>query len=135
MLLAAWTSLTYVGRGWAVRDLMALALATLTSFAFAAFLLPLLGPHWRLRDAKAQELARVRAALVAVRERAITADPREVGGGRLADLVAYEARVASASAWPLEPSMLARFGLYLALGLGSWIGSGLVQHALERLVQ
>lgn len=134
MLLAAWESLTYVGPGWAVGELLALGLATLAGFAFAAFLLPMLGPHRRLREAKARELARVRGALAGVRERAIAAGPGEVAGGRLADLVAYEARVDSAGTWPFETSTLVRFGLYLALGLGSWVGAGLVQHALERFL-
>jgi hypothetical protein len=134
MLLAAWVSLTYVGPGWAVGELLTLGLVTLAGFAFAAFLLPLLGPHRRLRKAKARELARVGGAVAALRERAIAADPREVAGGRLADLLAYEARVAGASTWPLESSTVARFGVYLALGLGSWVGAGLVQHALERLI-
>ena len=134
MLLAAWDSLTYVGPGWAVGELLALGLVTLAVFAFAAFLLPLLGPHRRLREAKARELARVRGALAAQRERVLAADPREVAGGRLADLLAWEARVAGANTWPLETSTLARFALYLGLGLGSWVGAGLVQHALERVI-
>jgi hypothetical protein len=133
MLLAAWNSLTYVGPG-AVGGLLTLGLVTLAGFAFAAFLLPLLGPHRRLSEAKAAELARVRGALAAVREHVLGADPRGLAGGRLADLVAYEARVDAASTWPLEASTLARFGLYLALGLGSWVGAGLVQHFLERAI-
>jgi hypothetical protein len=134
MLLAAWDSLTYVGPGWAVGGLLTLGLVTLAGFAFAAFLLPLRGPPPRLREAKARELARVRGTLAAVREHVLAADPRGLAGGRLADLVAYEARVDGASTWPLEASTLARFGLYLALGLGSWVGAGLVQHFLERAI-
>jgi hypothetical protein len=134
MLLAAWDSLTYVGPGWAVGELLALGLVTLAAFAFAAFLLPLLGPHRRLAEAKVRELARVRAALGAVGERVLGADAREVAGGRLADLVAYEARIDGASPWPLEAQALLRFALYLALGLGSWVGAGIVQHFLERAI-
>lgn len=135
MLLAAWLSLMYVGRGWIVTGLMPLGLLTLASFAFTAFLLPLLGPHRRLRAAKAHELSRVRAVLDLVRERVIGADPREVSGGRLMDLVAYEARIMSASEWPIEASTVVRFGFYVALGLGSWVGAGLVQHAIEQLIR
>jgi hypothetical protein len=131
MLLAAWVSLTYVGPGWAVGSLLALGLATLAGFAVTAFLLPLLGPHRRLRDAKRAELARVRSALLAARDAALCGDGA-APPGRLADLIAYEARVADASEWPLEASTVLRFALYLMLGLGSWIGAGLVQHLLER---
>lgn len=134
MLLAAWVSLTWLGRGWAVNELMLVGLLTLATFAFAAFLLPLVGPHRRLRAAKEKELARVRGVLAAVREHALHAHPNDLAGGRLADLVAWEARVASSGEWPLEPTTLARFGLYLALGLGSWVGAGLVQHAIERAI-
>jgi hypothetical protein len=131
MLFAVWVSLTYVGPGWAIGPLMVLGLTTITSFALAAFLLPLLGPHARLRAAKQAELARVRAAIRAARDRVLARDAGEVGGGRLGDLVAYEARVEAASEWPIETSTLLRFAFYLALGLGSWVGAGLVQHALE----
>jgi hypothetical protein len=117
MLLAVWVSLTYIGPGWAIGPLMALGLTTLTSFALAAFLLPLLGPHARLRDAKQAELARVRAAIRAARDRVLARDAGEVGGGRLGDLVAYEARVDAASEWPIATSTLLRFAFYLALGL------------------
>jgi hypothetical protein len=101
---------------------MVLGLTTITSFALAAFLLPLLGPHARLRAAKQAELAR---------DRVLARDAGEVGGGRLGDLLAYEARVDAASEWPIETSTLLRFAFYLALGLGSWVGAGLVQHFLE----
>jgi hypothetical protein len=133
MLLAAWLALTYVGPGWAIGRLMALGLTTVAVFASAAFLLPLLGPRARLREAKHAELARVRTALRRARDAALADEPAGAPG-RLADLVAWEARVAAASEWPIEGSTMLRFGLYLALGLGSWVGAGLVQYALEQLL-
>lgn len=132
MLLAAWISLTFIGADWALPALMALGITTLGAFALAAFLTPLLGPHRRLRALRREELARVRAALREAREHALAAPPAASQGGRLADLLAWEARVSAVSAWPIEASTLVRFGLYLALGLGSWIGAGLVQHWIER---
>lgn len=134
MLLAAWLSLTYVGPGWAIGTLMALGLTTVAAFACAAFVLPLLGPHRRLREAKQRELARVRVALRSARDAAL-APGSGAAPGRLADLVAYETRVADAAEWPIETSTLLRFALYLALGLGSWIGAGLVQHAVEQALR
>jgi hypothetical protein len=133
MLLAAWLSLTYVGPGWAIGTLMALGLTTVAAFACASFVLPLLGPHRRLRAAKQAELAQVRAAIRSARDRALGAS-EPAAPGRLADLVAYEARVAAAAEWPIEGSTLLRFGLYLAVGLGSWVGAGLVQHFVERVL-
>jgi hypothetical protein len=131
MLLAAFISLTFTGKGWAIPSLMLLGLVNLTGFALTAFLLPLLGPHRRLRAAKAEELARARSAIRATRDQVLGADSRELAGGRLADLVAYEARVAAASEWPIGGSTVARLALYLTIGLGSWVGAGLVQHLVE----
>lgn len=131
MLLAAWLSLTYVGPGWAIGPLMALGLTTVGAFASASFVLPLAGPHRRIRATKEAELARVRAAIRTERDRALDAQAPKTPG-RLADLVAYETRIAEAPEWPIEGSTLLRFALYLAVGLGSWIGAGLVQHAVEQ---
>ena len=38
---------------------------------------------------------------------------------RLANLVAYEQRIAAAPTWPFDLSTLLRFALYVSLGLGS----------------
>ena len=135
MLLTAFVSLTYLGEGWA-SDLMLLALLALGGFALAAFLLPLAGAHRRIRDLKRAELARVRAAIREARDQTLA--PGSGGpttGGRLADLVSYEARIAAVAAWPIDASMLLRFGLYLAIGFGSWIGAALVERALETALQ
>jgi hypothetical protein len=131
MLLAAFLALTYAGRGWA-GSLLPLALLSLAAFAIAAFLLPLWGAHRRLREAKAAELASVRGAIRAARGRAL-ADPGGAGapGGRLADLLAWEARVADAAEWPIDASVRLRLVLYLALGLGSWVGAALVQRFVD----
>jgi hypothetical protein len=121
MLLTAFVSLTYLALG---------------GFAVTAFLLPLAGAHRRIRDLKRAELARVRAAIREARDHALA--PGSGGpttGGRLADLVSYEARIAAVAAWPIDASMLLRFGLYLAIGFGSWIGAALVERALETALQ
>jgi hypothetical protein len=133
MLLAAWLALTYVGPGWAIGPLMALGLTTVAAFACASFALPLLGPHARIRSAKQAELATLRPAIRAARE-ALLAPGGAPRPGHLADLVAYERRIAEAEEWPIEASTLLRFGLYLALGLGSWLGAGVVQHLLEQAI-
>jgi hypothetical protein len=55
--------------------------------------------------------------------------------GHLADLVAYEARVASISTWPFDLSTLVRFAaLYVALGLGSWLGAAVVERFVDAVV-
>ena len=131
MLLAAFLSLTYLGEGWA-SELMPLALVALGCFTLAAFLLPLSGAHRRIRDLKRAELERVRAAIREARDHALARSAEEPAtGGRLSDLVTYEARIAAVGEWPIDASTLLRFGLYLAIGFGSWIGAALVERALN----
>jgi hypothetical protein len=129
MLLAAFLSLTYLGEGWA-SDLMVLALAWLLVFALAAFVLPLTGIRRRVRERKLQELARVRAAIAEARVRTVSGADG-AGGGRLADLLAWEARVEAVHEWPIDASTLLRLGLYLLIGLGSWVGAAFVERMLE----
>lgn len=107
------------------------ALLIVVSLAVAAFLLPVWGAHLRLREAKATELSAVRTRMGEIRERALTAPLENVVGGRLADLVAWEQRVASGGEWPFSGSTVLRFGLYTAIGLGSWLGAAFVERLLE----
>ena len=135
MLLAAFLSLSYAGKGWATRS-MPLALVALAGFAVAAFLLPLLGARQRLRQRKDAELARVRQALREARDRVLAPDAAErLAGGLLADLIAYERRVAEVPEWPLDASTLLRLALYLVLGLGSWVGAALVEWLVDAVLR
>ena len=98
----------------------------------AAFLLPLLGAHRRIRELKHAELARVRAAIREAHAQTFAHSAAErPGGGRLADLVSYETRIAAVGEWPIDASTLLRFALYLAIGLGSWVGAAVVERVLE----
>ena len=106
-------------------------LVLVVSIAVAAFLLPVWGAHLRLRQAKVTELSRVRMRIGELRELTLAAPPEEVSGGRLADLVALEQRIASSGEWPFSGSTLLRFGLYTAIGLGSWLGAAFVERVLE----
>jgi hypothetical protein len=54
--------------------------------------------------------------------------------GHVADIVAYEARVASVPSWPFDLSTLVRFALYVALGLGSWLGAAVVERFVDAVV-
>lgn len=135
MLLAAFLSLHYAGRGWA-GELLPLALLSLAAFALGAFTLPLLGAHRSIRARKEAELARVRAAIRDARERVLAAEAAErLAGGRLADLVAYEGRIAAVPEWPLDASTLVRLGFYLMLGLGSWVGAAIVEWLVDAVLR
>lgn len=100
--------------------------------AVAALLLPVAGVHQRIGREKQAELARVRTVIRRERERCLADDPASGGrGAPLADLLAYEARIASVSTWPFDPSTLVRFALYVTIGVGSWLGSAFVDRLLE----
>jgi hypothetical protein len=128
MLLAAFLSLAALGEG--VSNLLWVGLAWLGAFALTVFVLPLLGVHRRLRTLKRSELARVRAAIADAREQTL-GPARQPAGGRLADLLAYESRLQSVPEWPIDAGTLLRLALYLAIGLGSWLGAAVVERALD----
>jgi hypothetical protein len=79
-----------------------------------------------------RELARIRGAIREAREETFARSAAEQpGGGRLTDLVSYEARIAAVAEWPIDTSTLLRLGFYLAIGLGSWVGAAMVERLLE----
>lgn len=97
--------------------------------AIVIFVLALRPVHRAIGKKKAQELERVRAEIAALRERAepgTSAPP-----GRLTDLLAYEKRIADVSEWPLDVPTLLRFGLFLAIPVGSWLGGALVERLVD----
>jgi hypothetical protein len=109
-----------------------LILVLIFGVAVVALLLPALGVHRRLAEAKGRELERARQAIRAESEgllASLAASARSPG--RLSDLLAWEARLDDASTWPFDASTLLRFALYVTLGLGSWLGGAAVERLLE----
>jgi hypothetical protein len=109
-----------------------LILALIFAVALVALLLPSLGVHRRLVASKRRELARARDAIRAESEALLAARATSgPGPGRVADLLAWEARLDDAPTWPFDASTLVRFALYVTLGLGSWLGGAAVERLLE----
>jgi len=109
----------------------ALVAATL-SLGFLALLLPSWGIHQLLREAKRVELGWLRHEIEAAR--GVLADPagnRLDAAARLPALLAYESRVERVSAWPFDVPTLVRFGFFVLLGLGSWLGGALVERLVD----
>ncbi len=107
---------------------VALALAVTAAVSGPALLGPALGVHHRLEEARDAELARTRERIAArLQGRSAPADPERLD---LGELLAWEARVERAGTWPFDASIRVRFALYVALGLGSWLGAALVERAL-----
>lgn len=103
--------------------------------AACALMLPLRGVQQQIHAAKDAELDRVRARIrsehAALLDASTGADP---GRPRLADLLAWEARIERVAEWPFDAPALLRFGLYLAIPLGSWLGGALVERMLDLLL-
>lgn len=107
--------------------------ASLVSFfgvAIAALVLPVLGVHRRIAEEKSEVLERIRKA---IRGRG---DPTQQledqhGDSRLPDLIAYKVLIDSVSTWPFDSPTLVRFGIFLSLGLGSWLGAAFVERLLD----
>jgi len=97
--------------------------------AVLAFVGPVRGARRRLVELRDGELAAVRTALRARLDMTTAPDSRwsELS---VADLLAWEHRVEGLSTWPFDTTTIVRFGIYSAIGLGSWIGAALVERAL-----
>ncbi|MGV8997459.1 MAG: hypothetical protein ACOH12_10980 [Parvibaculaceae bacterium] len=103
------------------------ALLANATFVFAA-------PMWRIHilidKAKNAELLKLRRDIAASRLLFESASTTEVSA-RLSALLALEHHLERVREWPLDLSTIVRFGLYLALPLGSWLGGTLVERAVN----
>jgi hypothetical protein len=101
-----------------------------------ALLLPVLGIHRRIREAKHVEIGRVEAA---IRGDAGALEGSEIAArgstASLADLIAYRAWIEARPEWPFDTWMRLRFGLYLVIPLGSWLGGALVERLLTTVLE
>jgi len=131
LLLASIAALNFADAGYV--EPPALVLICIVAFALFSFLLPVAGAHARIRREKRRTLEVLRAWLREERSRLHVAGVRDrASAGTLADLLAYERCVADVREWPIDATTLLRFSVYLLLPLGSWLGSALVQHEVER---
>jgi hypothetical protein len=123
-------SLIFLGQGfqWAT----ALVLAGTLTLGTLALLLPVRGVHRRIRAAKQAELTRVRDAIRGDRDLLLRqpGDAASPAAPRLPALLAYESRIAEVNTWPFDTPTLARFGLLMAVAVGSWLGGAVVERAL-----
>ena len=94
--------------------------------AGAALAIPTWGARQALRAAKGAERDRVREQIRHARE------GRE--DARLPGLLAWEARIESASEWPIDASSLRLAGLYVLIPVLSWVGGALVERVVDGVV-
>jgi hypothetical protein len=105
-------------------------LVLILSFLGVVFLVPLLPLHRRLAAAKHAELDRVNEQIRRAALRGQDAGP----GPRLADWIAYRRLLEDAPEWPINAPALARSTLFVAIGVGSWLGGALVERLLGVLL-
>jgi hypothetical protein len=142
----------FARQGLAHALLVALLIAVLASFLFETgfgamfavlgvtnltvsamgLLLPVAGARRRIRAAKRAELDELRERLLRARAELRAGVSRD---GRISDLLAYRAVVEGVREWPIDASALARFGLYLLIPLGSWLGGALVERVVDWLLE
>jgi len=130
LILLSFLALNLGDRGWlwATGAFGTVALAWTT----VAVLLPMRGVHQRMQSAKRAELASVNAAIRGdAAALAGTAIASRAGSAGLVDLIEYRRLVEAVPEWPFEPALRARFLLYVALPLGSWLGGALVERWIE----
>jgi hypothetical protein len=124
-------ALVEVARFGRIMPVLAIVLVPWT-LATLSFLRPVLGVRRRIREEKRSVLARTRAEIRDA-EAALRSTPAAAGAppGSLADLVAYHDFVDALPEWPFDSPTLARFVLYLAIPLGSWVGGAMVERLLS----
>lgn len=118
--------------------MLPVALVTMTivgAVGTISVLLPVHGVHRAIRAAKDAELLAVRAAIARTRGAALAGgagsaeDAMHLGG-----LLAFEARIAGVGEWPFDVGTFVRFTAFLALPLGSWVASALVERLVSRVI-
>ncbi len=122
--------------GGSAGDAVPFTQALVVVVAAFSLILPLQGVHRRLADQKRERLARLAEAIREGEEPVLAARPGEAPGAssHLHALLALRAQVEAAREWPWDVSTLVRFALYLAIGMGSWLGGALVERVVDLIL-
>jgi len=100
------------------------------TLTLAAFTLPVRGIHDRIRGEKQSQLRKIRSEIRDTKEQVVNGR-NEGAGQRLSALLDFEIRLERVREWPYDASTWRRFGLYVLLGLGSWVGAATVERLLD----
>jgi hypothetical protein len=116
---------------WAI-GILGLAALTWTT---VSLLFLMRGVRERIRREKEVEIARVNAAIrgdeTALADSAIGARRENLG---LGELLAYRSFVESVPEWVIDAPTRARFFLFVAIPLGSWLGGAFVERLLDAIL-
>ena len=103
------------------------------ALAGIAFVVPVLGVHQRLVEEKLQRLEQLAHPIRETEDAVIGARPGQASAeaAHLQVLLALREQVDRAREWPWDVPTLARLALYVAIGLGSWLGGALVERVVD----
>lgn len=103
-----------------------------SALTVVAFTLPVQGIHDRIRREKQSQIEKIRAEIRDASKQVVE-HRSDSAGDRLSALLDLEARLERVREWPYDASSWRSFGLYLLLGLGSWIGAAAVERLLNSM--
>ena len=111
--------------------------AGVVAIAAISLVLPLQGVHRRLAEQKQRRLARVAAAIRDAEEPVLAARPGAAAdaASHLNALLALRAQLEAAREWPWDVPTLLRFSLYVAIGVGSWLGGALMERVVDVVLE
>ncbi len=109
----------------------AVMMTAVLAAAVAALLVPVRGVRRQIRREKERQLRTLRVQIDDQRHAVLEGQPDAAELARLPGLLALESRLEAVREWPFDTSSLARFGLYLLIGLGSWIGAAMVERLID----
>ena len=89
--------------------------------------------HLLLRDARRSELVRVQARIDDLR--VIGETPDDATLAAIQGLLVYRREVQSVREWPLDFSVVARFGLYLFIVPMTWVGAALIEYVVGFFIE
>ena len=132
MIVLTITYPLYIAPGSAVIGASAFLLIW-CALTVVVFTLPVRGIHERICIEKQAQLEKIRAEIRD--EQGQLVDRRNASAGdRLSALLDLETRLERVRAWPYDASIWLKFGLYMLLGLGSWLGAATVERLLNSLL-
>jgi hypothetical protein len=110
-------------------------MAGVVVLSVAALVMPYRSVHESIRREKTVELERLRIGIRSCRDEIGSGSPEAIAATiQLPGLLAYEARIQDVREWPVDTSTLLRFGLYLGIPLGSWLGGAIVERMLSAAI-
>ena len=117
-------------------DAVPLTQILVIAIAAVSLILPVQGVHLQIVQQKQQRLERLAASIREAEEPVLAARPGEAASpaAHLHALLALRGQIVQAPDWPWDVPTLLRFGFYVAIGVGSWLGGALVERVVDAVL-